>query len=198
MDQPSFNDRSTPLGLLLTRRSGKARDLVAPGPTPDELAMILAAASRVPDHGKLFPWRFVVITDRAALAAELVLLYREAKPEAGRLEIDAIDSFARQAPALVALVSAPRESHIPKVEQLLSAGAAAQTLLIAAHALGYAGNWLTGAPAYLPGIAERLGIPGGEIAGWFFLGTPSRPLEERPRPALSEVVSHWPAGLSAS
>jgi nitroreductase len=197
MDQPLFNDRSSTLGLLLSRRSGKARDLVAPGPSADELDTILTAASRVPDHGKLFPWRFVVIHDRAALAEELVQRYRAQKPEAGRLEVEAIDAFPRQAPVLVALVFAPRESHIPRVEQLLSAGAAAQTLLIAAHALGYAGNWLTGAPAYLAGVADLLGVPGGEIAGWFFLGTPSKALEERPRPARQDVVLGWP-GVNAS
>lgn len=198
MTLPIFNDRSTTLDLLLTRRSGKARDLVAPGPSAAETDTILAAASRVPDHGKLVPWRFVIIEDRAALAEELVRRYRAEKPDAGRLEIDAIDAFPRQAPVLVALVAAPRDSHIPKVEQLLSAGAAAQTLLIAAHALGYAGNWLTGAPAYLPGIADLLGVPGGAIAGWFFLGTPTKPLEERPRPAPAEVVLKWPPVLSAS
>jgi nitroreductase len=187
-----FNDRTTALSLLLSRRSGKARDLVAPGPSPAELATILEAAARVPDHGKLCPWRFVVIADRDRLAAELVSRYRAAKPEAGRLETDALDAFARQAPVLVALVSLQRDNHIPRLEQLLSAGAAAQTLLIAAHALGYAGNWLTGPAATIDGMAELLGVPGGSIVGWFFLGTPSRPLEERPRPAPADVVLSWP------
>ncbi len=187
-----FNTRTTPIDLLLTRRSGKARDMVAPGPSADELATILAAAARVPDHGKLAPWAFVVIEDREALSGLLQRLYRLDKPEAGRLELEAMDSFARQAPTLLALVSTPRESHIPLWEQQLSAGAAAQNLLMAAHALGYTGNWLTGAPAYLPGIAEALGHPGGQIVGWFFLGTPAKPLEERPRPDLSAIISRWP------
>jgi nitroreductase len=187
-----FNDRSTPIDLLLTRRSGKARDLVAPGPSPDELTTILSAAARVPDHGKLAPWAFVVIEDRAALSELLQRLYRQDKPEAGRLELEAMDAFARQAPALVALVSTPRESHIPLWEQQLSAGAAAQNLLVAAHALGFAGNWLTGAPAYLSGIAEALGHPGGRLVGWFFLGTAAKPLEERPRPDLAAVTRRWP------
>lgn len=187
-----FNDRSSPIDLLLTRRSGKARDLVAPGPSADELRTILAAATRVPDHGKLAPWAFVVIEDRAALSDLLQRLYRADKPAAGRLELDAMDAFARQAPVLVAMVSTPRESHIPLWEQQLSAGAAAQNLLVAAHALGFAGNWLTGAPAYLPGIAEALGHPGGTLVGWFFLGTQGKPLEERPRPDLGSVVSRWP------
>lgn len=187
-----FNDRSTPIDLLLTRRSGKARDMVAPGPSADELATILSAAARVPDHGKLAPWAFVLIEDRAALSELLLRLYRAHKPEAGRLEVEAMDAFARQAPTLIAMVSKPRESHIPLWEQQLSAGAAAQNLLTAAHALGYVGNWLTGAPAYLPGIADALGHPGGQIVGWFFLGTLAKPLEERPRPDLSAITTRWP------
>jgi nitroreductase len=187
-----FNDRTTPLGLLLSRRSGKARDMVAPGPSADELSAILLAAARVPDHGKLAPWAFVVIEDRPALSELLQRIYRADKPQAGRLELEAMDSFARQAPTLVALVFTPRESHIPLWEQQLSAGAAAQNLLTAAHALGYVGNWLTGVPAYLPGIADALGHPGGRVAGWFFLGTPARDLEERPRPDMSAITSRWP------
>jgi nitroreductase len=188
-----FNDRSTPIDLLLTRRSGKARDMVAPGPSEAELATILQAASRVPDHGKLAPWAFVVIEDRDALSDLLQRLYRADKPNAGRLELEAMDSFARQAPTLVALVSTPRESHIPLWEQQLSAGAAAQNLLMAAHALGYAGNWLTGAPAYLPGIEAALGHLGGRMVGWFFLGTAAKPLEERPRPLLTSIVRTGPS-----
>ncbi len=193
MDQSLFNDRSTPLALSLTRRSGKARDLVAPGPSDAELGTILEAASRVPDHGKLAPWRFVILDDRQAFAALLERLYRADKPDAGRLELDALVAFARQAPRLVALIFTPKQSHIPLWEQQLSAGAAAQSLLMAAHAMGFAGNWLTGAPAYLPGIASELGSPGGQVAGYFFLGTPSRPLEERPRPAAQDVIGSWPA-----
>jgi nitroreductase len=188
-----FNDRSTTIDLLLTRRSGKARDMVAPGPSDAELATILRAAARVPDHGKLAPWTFVVIEDRAALSELLQRLYRADKPEAGRLELEAMDSFARQAPVLVALVSTPRESHIPLWEQQLSAGAAAQSLLTAAHALGYVGNWLTGAPAYLPGIEAALGHPGGQMVGWFFLGSAAKPLEERPRPDLAAITRRWPS-----
>lgn len=192
MTQATFNDLSSPIDLLLTRRSGKARDLAAPGPSEAELATILQAAARVPDHGKLAPWRFVVIRDRAAFAQLLERLYRADKPFAGRLEIEALHQFANQAPTCVALFSLPRESHIPLWEQLLSAGAVAQNLLLATHALGYAGNWLSGAPATMPGIAEALGVPGGTIAGYFFLGTPTKPLEERPRPALEDIVTSWP------
>ena len=166
MNPIDFNDRSSTLSLLETRRSGKARDLVAPGPDADQLRQILAIASRVPDHGKLAPWRFVLIEDRAAFSALLTRLYKSQKPDAGRLELEAMDSFARAAPTLVALIALYREGHIPAWEQELSAGAAAQNLLLAAHAQGFVGNWLTGAPAFLPGIADELGVPGGRVAGF--------------------------------
>lgn len=185
-----FNDRSDALSLLLSRRSARARDLVAPGPSEAELRTILAAATRVPDHGKLAPWRFVEIRDREAFATLLVAAYRADRPDAGRLEVEAMDAFARQAPCLVAALSCPKDSHIPRWEQELSMGAAIMNLLLAAHALGYAGNWLTGAAAYLAPVAEALG---GRPAGFLFLGTPSKPLEERARPEPGAVIGRWPA-----
>ncbi len=192
MTDTAFNDLSSPISLLLTRRSAKARDLVEPGPDAEQLKTIIAAASRVPDHGKLAPWRFVVIDDRLKFAELVERLYRADKPEAKRLEIEAMHQFANQAPLCVALISTPLESHIPLWEQQLSAGAAAQNLLLAAHALGYHANWLTAAPSFLPGMAEGLGVSGGVVAGFFFVGTSSKPLEERPRPKLDDIVSHWP------
>ncbi|MFN7177323.1 MAG: nitroreductase [Thermaurantiacus sp.] len=186
---PAFNDRGSALSLLLTRRSARARDLVAPGPSKAQLATILAAATRVPDHGKLAPWRFVEVTDREAFAALITGAWRAERPDAGRLEIEALDAFARQAPCLVAALSCPRESHIPQWEQELSVGAAIMNLLLAAHAMGFAGNWLTGAAAYLKAVADALG---GRPAGFLFLGTPSKPLEERQRPEPAAAISRWP------
>ncbi len=185
-----LNDRSSPLGLLLTRRSARARDLVAPGPDAQQLSTIMAAATRVPDHGKLAPWRFVEIVDRDAFAALIRAGQLRIRPEAGRVELEALESFARQAPCLVAALSCPKDSHIPLWEQQLSMGAAIMNLLLAAHALGFAGNWLTGPAAYLDEVAEALG---GRPAGFLFLGTPSRPLEERVRPEPAAVFARWPA-----
>lgn len=190
----TFNDRSSTLSLLTSRRSGKARDMVAPGPDADELAAMLAAAMRVPDHGKLAPWRFVVVgaDARAALETLLVDSYRAEKPEAGRAEIEAMRSFAHHAPCLIVLMARLRdESHIPLWEQQLSVGAAAMQLLNAGHALGYVGNWLTGWPAYSEAVAARLGAPGERVAGFFFFGTAAKPLEERPRPEPGAVVRPW-------
>lgn len=190
----SFNDLTSPATLLATRRSGKARDLVAPGPDAAALRAILTSAMRAPDHGKLAPWRFVVIGDdrREALSALMVAAYVAEKPDAGRLEIDAIRNFALQAPALVVVMARPHlESHIPEWEQLLSAGAVCGLLCVAASAHRFVANWLSGWPAYAPGVLAALAEPGERIAGYVFIGTAARPLEERPRPDYDDVVRVW-------
>ncbi|MGV3768807.1 MAG: nitroreductase family protein [Sphingobium phenoxybenzoativorans] len=189
-----FNDRTDPLTLLQTRRSGKPRDLGAPGPDDAQLRAMLEVAIRTPDHGKLAPWRFIIVGDdqRDALAALLERAYRTENPLAGRLEIEAMHQFARQAPALVVLLSSPRrESKIPLWEQELSAGAAAMNLLHAVHAHGFAGGWLTGWPAFSDTVRDAFGGPDERIAGFIFIGTPQKPLEERPRPEYDTVVTRW-------
>jgi len=188
-----FNDTSTPLSLLTTRRSGKPRDLVAPGPSPEQLEQMIAIAARTPDHGKLAPWRFVIVDDRAALATLITDAYRAERPQAARTEIESLEQFAHQAPALVVVLSSPSTtSHIPRWEQELSAGAATMNLLHAAHAMGFAGGWLTGWPTFSEVVRDAFGGPHERIAGFVFLGTPGRPLDERPRPDLARVISHWP------
>jgi nitroreductase len=190
-----LNDRSSPLSLLRTRRSGRPRDLVEPGPDGEQLRIILEVAARSPDHGKLHPWRFIHVPKhrRDAFAAMLEAAYRADRPEPGRLELEAVERFARQAPELVVLLSSPAESlKIPLWEQQLSCGAVAMNLLHAAHALGFAGGWVTGWAAYSPQVLEGLGGREGErIAGFVFLGTPGVQLEERPRPAAEEIVVEW-------
>lgn len=189
-----LNDATTPLSLLATRRSGKPRDLVAPGPDAAQLATMLAIAARVPDHGKLAPWRFVVVGDdrRAQLSALIVDAYRRERPQAAATEIASLDQFAHQAPTLVVALFSPRaESHIPLWEQQMSAGAACMNLLHAAHASGFAGGWLTGWPTYSDAVRDAFGSDPERIVGFFFIGTPSRPLDERPRPDMTAIVSHW-------
>ncbi|MEG8038209.1 nitroreductase [Sphingomonas sp. LR60] len=189
-----FNDLSSPLSLLTTRRSGKPRDLIAPAPDHAQLVEMIRIAGRTPDHGKLAPWRFVIVGDdrRDALAALLVDAYREERPAAGRTEIDAMEQFARQAPALVVALSSPRpDSHIPLWEQELSAGAACMNLLHAVHAHGFAGGWLTGWPAFSDRVRDAFGEAPERIAGFFFIGTPGRPLDERPRPDEARLWSDW-------
>lgn len=189
-----FNDSSSPLTLLKTRRSGRPRDMVAPGPDAAQLEQILAIASRVPDHGKLAPWRFVVIADRTAFADLLAKAYIEERPDAGKLELQANHDFAHQAPVLVAVLSTPRPgSKIPRWEQELSAGAAIYNLELAATAMGFVAGWVTGWASASPRVITALGGNDGDrIAGFIFIGTPSRALEERPRPELAEVVAYWP------
>jgi len=190
----TFNDRTTPLTLLQTRRSGKPRDLVAPGPSPEQIDQVVAIAARTPDHGKLAPWRFVIVPDaaRPALALKLVEILRAENPDASPREEEAAAQFATQAPALVVVLSAPVQPHkIALWEQELSAGAACMNLLHAAHAMGFAGGWLTGWPAYSDAVRDLFGSEGQRIAGFVFLGTPSRPLEERPRGELSQIVHRW-------
>jgi nitroreductase len=189
-----FNDTSSPLALLTTRRSGKPRDLVAPGPDQAQLDRIVEIAARTPDHGKLAPWRFVVVPSdrRDALSDLITSAYRAERPQASRLEIEAMDQFARQAPALVVVLSAPKpESHIPLWEQELSAGAACMNLLHAVHANGFAGGWLTGWAAYNDSVRDAFGTAPEKIAGFVFIGTPSKPLEERPRPESDKIVRYW-------
>jgi nitroreductase len=190
-----LNDRSSALSLLRTRRSAKPRSLGDPGPDDAQLREIVAIAGRTPDHGKLTPWRFLHIRseDRAAFAALLERAYRAANPEPGRLEIEAVDRFARQAPCLVVAFFSPVESlKIPVWEQELSCGAACMNLLHAAHALGFSAGLVTGWAAYSDAVLEGLGGGATErIAGFVFIGTPTDEAEDRPRPSPEEILSEW-------
>jgi nitroreductase len=189
-----LNDRSTPLSLLETRRSGRPREMVAPGPTAGELERILTIAARTPDHGKLAPWRFVIVSpeQRDALADLLARALPHSVPEAGPAHHQKAQDFAHQAPTLVVLVAAPVPDHkIPLWEQELSVGAAGMNLLSAAHALGYVGGWITGWAAYSEMVRAAFCEPGERIAGFMFLGTPGVELQDRPRPPLQAVVRNW-------
>ena len=189
-----LNDRSSILSLLESRRSGKPRELTGPGPTPEELQRILAIAARVPDHGKLTPWRFVIVADdqRDALAQLLLRALDEEDPDALPAVREKAEQFAHYAGELVVLVSAPVEHHkIPVWEQQLSCGTAGMNLLTAAHALGYAAGWVTGWQAYSPIVNAAFCAPGERIAGFIFIGHPSREIEDRPRPTLAEISTDW-------
>jgi nitroreductase len=182
------------LSLLETRRSGKPRELVGPGPTPEELERILTIAARTPDHGKLTPWRFVTVADdqRDALEALLRQALTEEQPEAAAAKHQKEQEFAHYAGALMVLVSAPVEGHkIPVWEQQLSCGAAGMNLLLAAHALGYVAGWVTGWYAYSEHVRRAFCGPGQRIAGFIFIGHSVRDLEERDRPPLAAVSSRW-------
>ena len=189
-----LNDRSSMVSLLETRRSGRPRELVGPGPTDDELERILAIAARTPDHGKLFPWRFVTVGpgQREHLAMLLHQALDEEDPDASPAHHEKADEFARQAPCLVVLISAPVEGHkIPVWEQQLSCGAAGMNLLLAAHALGYVAGWITGWQAYSEKVRAAFCGPGERIAGFIFVGKPAVELQERPRAPAATVVRPW-------
>jgi nitroreductase len=189
-----LNDRTSPLTLLESRRSGRPRDMVEPGPGADELRRILTIAARTPDHGKLHPWRFVHIPRerRPAFAELLHRAFRETDPAPRTAELEAVDRLAHQAPELVVALFSPRPSlKIPLWEQQLSCGAACMNLEHAAHALGYAAGWITGWAAYSTIVRDAFGTAPEQIAGFIYIGTPAVPLEERVRPELSAVVSSW-------
>ncbi|UZK65712.1 nitroreductase family protein [Sphingomonas sp. M1-B02] len=190
----AFNDRSTPLSLLQTRRSGKPRDMIAPGPSPEQLRAMVAIAARTPDHGKLAPWRFVTVPEaaRVALSERMQQIFAEERPDATSRDLESVEQFVLQAPALVVVLSAPIVGHkIPLWEQELSAGAACMNLLHAAHAMRFVGSWLTGWAAYSDKVRDLFGAAPQRIAGFVFIGTPGRDLEERPRGQLSEIARIW-------
>ena len=189
-----LNDLSSPLALLETRRSGRPRDIIAPGPSDEQVERILTIAARVPDHGKLFPWRFITVaTDQRQALAELLaraLPIHDATATAAHFA-KALE-FAHQAPALVVVVSSPTAGHkIPVWEQQLSAGAAAMNLLLATHAMGFVGGWITGWAAYSETVRAAFCAPDERIVGFFFLGTPALSLEERPRAPLAALIRRW-------
>lgn len=183
------------LDLLLARRSVSANALAEPGPNLAELELMLRAASRVPDHKKLVPWRFLLFQGeaRAAFGKVLAAVCRaeETDPGAFRLENEA-NRFLR-APLVVAVISrVVKNPAAPEWEQILSAGAACQNLIVAATALGYGAQWITEWCGYSPGIRQALGLADNErVAGFIYIGTPKEKPEERERPALAEIVAAW-------
>ena len=189
-----LNDRSSILSLLETRRSAKPRELVGPGPTQQELERILTIAARTPDHGKLFPWRFVTVAaeQRDAFGALLREALVEHDPCATIAHHKKEDEFAHYAGQLGVLISAPVADHkIPVWEQELSCGAAGMNLLLASHALGYTAGWVTGWRAYCQRVRQAFCGPGERIAGFIFIGEPSRELEDRDRAPLATVWRPW-------
>jgi nitroreductase len=183
----------TALDLLLSRRSGKGRSLSGPGPSKEQLADILKAGARVPDHGKLFPWRFILFEgDGRERFADILVntLAQEGLPPS---QIDEWRVRVTSAPVIIGVVSSARELiKIPVWEQELSAGAVCQNLLIAAHSLGFVANWLTEWYAYHPVVKQKIGLrPGERMAGFVYIGTSKEPIEERPRPDMSAIVTRF-------
>jgi nitroreductase len=181
--------------LLKTRRSVKPMELTGPGPSASETETILTIASRVPDHGKLTPWRFIVFEGdgRLAIGEKIAAAFAADYPLATSDQVEFERRRLARAPLVVAVVSCAGEHvKIPEWEQVLSAGAAAMSLVFAAHALGYAANWITEWYAYDRRIGDAIGLtPQERIAGFIHIGRPARPPDERPRPPLSEIVTRY-------
>src|SRR5438270_889993 len=194
MNGTMLNDRSSLLSILETRRSGKPRELVGPGPTAAEMERIVSIAARTPDHGKIFPWRFITVAgdQREAFAALLRQALIEQDSAASEAHFQKEQEFAHYQGELVVLVSAPVVDHkIPVWEQELSCGAAGMNLLLAAHALGYVAGWVTGWRAYSERVRQAFCEPGERIAGFIFIGHAARELEERDRAPLTPVWKAW-------
>lgn len=182
------------LALLARRRSLKLMHLTVPAPSSDELDALINLAGRVPDHGKLGPWRFVVIEgdarDRAGDVLEQVIRNDEGVDDARR---EFVRGWFKRAPACVMVVSSPRPSpKVPEWEQVLSAGAVCFNLLLAAHAVGYAGSWLTEWPTFDERARAALGLAAEErIAGFVYLGTPAQGAAERVRADVRSRISRF-------
>ena len=186
------------IDLLLTRRSAKALTMVEPGPDADELETILRAGARVPDHGKLAPWRFVVFRGeaRVTFGKELARVYAAAQPGATDDQVAFEANRLARAPVVVAVISRVTPGiKIPEWEQLLSAGAVCQNMLVAATALGFGAQWLTEWYAFDEQVNEVLGLGENEkVAGYLYFGSESVAKDERPRPELSAITSEWTPG----
>lgn len=192
-----FNDTSSILALLHSRRSASAKAMAEPGPTLEQVSEIIACGARVPDHGKLNPWRFIVWEGEARAAFGKALRSRWAglHPEHGESTLGFVEAMFLRAPVVLGVISTAAEHpKIPVWEQQLSAGAACQNMLLAATALGIGCQWNTDWIAYDGEVAKLMGLaPHEKVAGFIYLGTPTAPYEERPRPAPESLVTRWSA-----
>jgi len=183
------------LDLLKTRRSVKPREMSGPGPSPAELDTILTIGARVPDHGKLAPWRFIVFEgDGRQRAGEVIAaVFAKKNPQATAAEIEVETKRLMDAPLVIGLVSFTKpHPKVPAYEQELSAGACAMNILTAASALGYGACWLSGWYMFDRDVLDGLGLkPDEKLAGFIHVGKPTRPNEDRPRPALADIVTRF-------
>lgn len=180
---------------LLSRRSVTKPFLSEPGPTQDQLTEMLTIANRVPDHGKLAPWRLVIYAGdaRQQVGEILATMFAANTPEASPEQLEAERKQFLPAPLTVGVISSPVDHpKIPQFEQLLAASNVAFNLVHAANALGFGAHWVTRWFAYDEQASRALGAHAGErFVGFVHIGTPETQLEERARPTLEDVVSYW-------
>lgn len=182
------------LDYLLRRRSVKADELAAPGPDKAQLQTILTAAARVPDHGKLVPWYFIVFEgeDREKAGKMLREIYAKNNAEVREDKLEAEAKRFLRAPVVIGVISRVRKGKLPIWEQILSAGAACQNLVLAANASGFAAHWVTEWHSFDPEAKRALGLDERDhVAGFIHIGTASAVPEERERPDLNLIVSRY-------
>lgn len=190
---PSSLHPDPTIDLLLKRRSLVALQQTEPGPSAADLETILRCATRVPDHGKLAPWRIQVVQGEAQekLGEVFARVFKRNNPEVEEERLETEWQRPQRAPLLLIVSSNIESERIPRLEQLLSGGAVCQNILIAATALGYASQWLSEWVNYDADVKAHLGVtPTDEILGFMYLGTASEKPKERPRPELEEIVSY--------
>lgn len=179
------------VAFLAKRRSASAMSLTAPGPDDDQLADILRIAARVPDHGKLSPWRFIILKGEAkdTFAERIAVL---ADSQANPTKATAALRKLTRPPVCVAVVSRHIPGEIPEWEQRQSASAVCHQLLLAASALGWGANWITDWYSYDPRATAILGLADGEqVAGYLYLGTATEQPQERARPDVASITTAW-------
>jgi nitroreductase len=183
------------IDLLKTRRSVKPREMISPGPSPAELETILTIGARVPDHGKLAPWRFIIFEGDARIRAGDIIagVFARKNPNASPAEIDVEKRRLTDAPLVIGIVSFTKpHPKVPPWEQELSAGASAMNIVTAATALGYGACWLTGWFAFDRDVLDGFGLKADEkLVGLIHIGTSSKPSEDRPRPVLTDIVTRF-------
>jgi nitroreductase len=181
--------------LLKTRRSVKPREMSGPGPSPADLDTILTIGARVPDHGKLTPWRFIVFEGDGRLRAGEIIakVFARKNPQATEADLAVEKKRLTDAPLVIGIVSITRpHPKVPAFEQEMSAGASAMNIVTAATALGYGAAWLTGWFSFDRDVLDGFGLkPDEKLIGLVHIGTPAKPNEERPRPVLSEIVTRF-------
>ena len=181
--------------LLKLRRSVKPREMSEPGPSPAELETILTIGARVPDHGKLTPWRFIVFEGDARVRAGEVIakVFALKNPQAAPADIEIEKHRLTDAPLVIGVVSFTKpHPKVPPWEQELSAGASAMNIVTAATALGYGACWLTGWFAFDRDVLDGLGLKADEkLAGFIHIGRASKASQDRPRPALTDIVTRF-------
>ena len=186
-----------PIDFLTTRRSTVVRLMDGPGPNENDLRKIIEAGMRVPDHGRLTPWRFFVIQGKAreTIGEVIAESFRKKNPEAIQEQLNIEHERLTRAPTVIAVVSKVKQGHkIPEWEQILSSGAACQTMLIAAQSMGFAAQWLTEWYSYDDDVKRMIGAdPEDKIAGFLHLGNGTSELSDRARPNYDEIVSNWGA-----